>query len=47
MTDSIKLDKKLNDQAMINIINKLMIKIASNVCQRNLNVELKGFLLDR
>ncbi len=32
---------------MIIIINKLMIKITSIVCQRNLNVELKGFLRDR
>ena len=32
---------------MINIINKLMIKIISSVCQRNLNAELNGVLLDR
>ena len=32
---------------MINIINKLMIKIARIVCQRNLIVELNGVLLDK
>ena len=32
---------------MINIINKLMIKIIRSVCQRNLNAELNGVLLDR
>ncbi len=32
---------------MINIINKLMIKITTIVCQRNLNVELKGVLRDK
>ena len=32
---------------MINIINKLITKIAIIVCQRNLIVELNGVLLDK
>ena len=32
---------------MISIINKLMIKIARIICQRNLIVELNGVLLDK
>ena len=32
---------------MINIINKLITKIASIVCQRNLIVEFNGLLLDK
>ena len=32
---------------MINMINKLMIKSIRSVCQRNLNAELNGVLLDR
>ena len=39
--------KNLNNQAMINIINKLMIKIARIICQRNLIVELNVVLLDK